>query len=101
MGTFPLLRAGLQQPNGVPLTGARSTFRYCGEYFDRETGTYYLRARNYNPFTGRFTTEDAVRSATVSLVGKSFVEPISLNLYLYCKHNPVNLRLDIGLINSF
>ncbi len=23
-------------------------FRYCGEYFDKETGTYYLRARYYN-----------------------------------------------------
>ncbi|WP_133051146.1 RHS repeat-associated core domain-containing protein, partial [Ruminiclostridium hungatei] len=24
-------------------------FRYCGEYFDKETGTIYLRARYYNP----------------------------------------------------
>lgn len=33
-------------------------FRYCGEYFDKETGTYYLRARYYAPETGRFTQED-------------------------------------------
>ena len=33
-------------------------FRYCGEYFDRETGAYYLRARYYSPETGRFTQED-------------------------------------------
>ena len=33
-------------------------FRYCGEYYDRESGTYYLRARYYNPATGRFTQED-------------------------------------------
>ena len=33
-------------------------FRYCGEYYDRESGTYYLRARYYNPGTGRFTQED-------------------------------------------
>ena len=72
-----------------PVATDTNPFRYCGEYYDRETGNYYLRARNYNPFTGRFTTEDAVRGATVSLVGKSFVEPISLNLYLYCKHNPI------------
>jgi uncharacterized protein RhaS with RHS repeats len=26
-------------------------FRYCGEYFDRETGTIYLRARYYDPVT--------------------------------------------------
>ena len=24
-------------------------FRYCGEYYDNETGTYYLRARYYAP----------------------------------------------------
>ena len=52
-------------------------FRYCGEYFDRETGTYYLRARNYNPFTGRFTTEDAAKDG--------------LNWYMYCAHNPILL----------
>ena len=35
-------------------------FRYCGEYFDRETETIYLRARYYNPRTGRFTAEDPI-----------------------------------------
>ena len=30
-------------------------FRYCGEYFDLSSGTYYLRARDYRPGTGRFT----------------------------------------------
>jgi len=34
-------------------------FRYCGEYFDKETETYYLRARYYDPGIGRFTTEDS------------------------------------------
>ena len=33
-------------------------FRYCAEYFDKETGTYYLRARYYDPTTGRFTQQD-------------------------------------------
>ena len=33
-------------------------FRYCGEYFDKETGTYYLRARYYDPSIGRFTQQD-------------------------------------------
>lgn len=31
-----------------------NVFRYCGEYFDKETGTYYLRARYYDPAIGRF-----------------------------------------------
>lgn len=33
-------------------------FRYCGEYWDNETKTYYLRARYYNPAIGRFTQMD-------------------------------------------
>ncbi len=33
-------------------------FYYCGEYFDNETQTYYLRARYYNPRIGRFTQQD-------------------------------------------
>lgn len=33
-------------------------FRYCGEYYDVETGTYYLRARYYDPRIGRFLSED-------------------------------------------
>ncbi|QUI22057.1 RHS repeat-associated core domain-containing protein [Vallitalea pronyensis] len=56
-------------------------FRYCGEYFDQETGTYYLRARYYNPGVGRFITENSYWG--------SMDDPLSLNLYTYCKNNPV------------
>ena len=28
--------------------------RYAGEYMDEETGLYYLRARYYDPYVGRF-----------------------------------------------
>ena len=58
-----------------------NVFRYCGEYFDTETGTIYLRARYYNPTTGRFISRD-------SFVGKKS-DPLSLNLYTYCANNPV------------
>ncbi|MCX7748374.1 MAG: hypothetical protein N2645_16040 [Clostridia bacterium] len=57
-------------------------FRYCGEYFDKETGTIYLRARYYNPGIGRFITED-------SFAGDAN-DPLSLNLYTYCHNNPIN-----------
>ena len=60
-------------------------FRYCGEYFDKETGTIYLRARYYDPTIGRFITED-------SYWGKDN-DPLSLNLYTYCYSNPIN-RFD-------
>jgi RHS repeat-associated protein len=33
-------------------------WRYCGEYWNEETNTYYLRARFYTPSTGRFSSED-------------------------------------------
>ena len=58
-----------------------NAFRYCGEYFDNETGTIYLRARYYAPTTGRFISRD-------SNVGK-IGEPLSLNLYTYCHNNPI------------
>ena len=58
-----------------------NAFRYCGEYYDAETGTIYLRARYYNPTTGRFISRD-------SYAGKN-EDPLSLNLYTYCHNNPV------------
>ncbi len=35
-------------------------FRYCGEYYDKETEEVYLRARYiYQPAVGRFLTRDS------------------------------------------
>ncbi|MCL1974687.1 MAG: RHS repeat-associated core domain-containing protein [Firmicutes bacterium] len=59
-------------------------FRYCGEYFDRETGTIYLRARYYNPMVGRFSQQDGWEFGKLN-------DPLSLNLYTYCMNNPVML----------
>ena len=57
-------------------------FRYSGEYFDKETGYIYLRARYYDPNVGRFISED-------SYTGE-ISDPLSLNLYTYCGQDPVN-----------
>lgn len=62
-------------------TNDNNPFRYSGEYYDIETGTYYLRARYYNPYIGRFITEDSYRGQAN--------DPLSLNLYTYCYNNPV------------
>ena len=51
-------------------------FRYTGEQYDPLMGQYYLRARYYNPVSARFTQEDTYYGD-------------GLNLYAYCKNNPV------------
>ncbi len=56
-------------------TADANPFRYCGEYFDADTGTYYLRARYYAPALGRFTSEDPAQDG--------------LNWYTYCAANPI------------
>ncbi len=58
-----------------------NAFRYCGEYFDAETGTIYLRARYYDPAIGRFISRDSVTGEKT--------DPLSLNLYTYCHNRPI------------
>ena len=81
-------------------------FRYCGEYWDNETESIYLRARYYNPSIGRFTTEDTHWNSTNLIYGdKEYkkdetkypdVNAIiqSSNLYVYCMSNP-NKYIDV------
>ncbi len=57
-------------------------YRYCGEYYDKETEEVYLRARYYQPSVGRFITRD-------TYTGESD-EPLSLHLYTYCENDGVN-----------
>ncbi len=59
-------------------------FRYFGEYFDAESGDYYLRARYYAPGLGRILTEDPVRDGD--------------NWYVYCGNNPVKYVDPSGTI---
>ena len=45
----------------TPAPGAPvNRIRYTGEYLDTDTGLYHLRARQYDPLTGRFLTTDPV-----------------------------------------
>jgi RHS repeat-associated protein len=59
----------------------KNPYRYCGEYWDSETRTYYLRARYYSPELGRFTQKDTYRGR--------YRDPLSLNQYTYSRNNPV------------
>jgi RHS repeat-associated protein len=68
---------------GAPDEGDSNPFRYCGEYWDGETGTYYLRARYYAPGTGRFWSEDPIRDG--------------FNWYTYCYNSPITFHDPSGL----
>ena len=65
---------------------AGCSFRYRGEYYDGETGFYYLRNRYYDPKKGRFITEDPIRDGN--------------NWYVYCNGNPV-LNIDPTGLDSW
>jgi RHS repeat-associated protein len=70
---------------GVLLDRTGSTvnnYLYCGEQFDFDLGTYYLRARYLNPNTGRFWTMDSAEGNSE--------DPLTLHKYLYCRGDPVN-----------
>ena len=62
-------------------------FRYCGEYFDKETNSIYLRARYYNPGVGRFTQQDPAMAD-------------GYNWYVYCSGNPIKFKDPTGCFNS-
>ena len=51
-------------------------FRFNAQQYDPVSQQYYLRARFYNPVIARFTQEDTYRGD-------------GLNLYAYCRNNPV------------
>ncbi|HLA82761.1 MAG TPA: RHS repeat-associated core domain-containing protein, partial [Thermoleophilia bacterium] len=72
-----------------PFGGLRSAsgswpndFRFTGQQFDQATGLYYLRARYYDPATGRFISRDAFPGYAIN--------PASLHPYSYAENNPTN-----------
>jgi RHS repeat-associated protein len=77
-------------------------FRYSGEYYDKDIGSIYLRARYYQPATGHFQSVDPHWNVGNMVYGSSpasmpygALEPdmiaiiASGNLYVYCNNNPI------------
>ncbi len=76
---------------GVLISSTGSTannYLYCGEQFDFDLGTYYLRARHLNPNTGRFWTMDTYEGDNE--------DSASLHKYVYAAGNPGNLSDPSG-----
>ena len=60
-------------------------FQYTGRELDGETNLYYMRARYFDPQTGRFLSEDPLGFS------------VGVNFYGYVLNNPVNLIDPVGL----
>jgi len=62
---------------------------FCsGEQYDSDLGLYYLRARYYNPVSGRFMSRDPENGIVTN--------PKTLHKYLYANGDPVNLKDPTG-----
>jgi RHS repeat-associated protein len=69
--------------NEFKLSGTTpNSYLYRGEQYDSDLGLYYLRARYYNPLSGRFLSRDPEDGF--------FDEPATLHKYLYAAGDPVN-----------
>ncbi len=62
---------------------------FTGEQRDADSGLYFLRARYYDPGTGRFLGQDPLRG--------SLRHPSTQNRYAYVTNNPTNLVDPAGL----
>ncbi len=74
--------------------GTNNPFRYRGYYYDNDLEMYYLMSRYYDPKTGRFINADSIE----------YLEPNTingLNLYAYCRNNPVTLTDPYGTDISY
>ncbi len=73
--TYTFDSFGKQTASSGSLT---NPFQYTGRELDSETALYYMRARYFDPATGRFLSEDPLGFS------------VSKNFYAYVLNNPVN-----------
>ncbi|MFD1739001.1 RHS repeat domain-containing protein [Bacillus salitolerans] len=80
----PLTSEGTATTGNGELLREANPFRYVGYFYDEETANYYLKARYYNPDSGRFLTRDLLPG---------------INLYTYASCNPVRFIDPSGMIS--
>ncbi|NEQ99906.1 MAG: hypothetical protein F6K30_24940 [Cyanothece sp. SIO2G6] len=71
------------------LGDTENSYLYTGEQFDEALDEYYLRARYYDPDSGRFISRDPFEGL--------LSDPLSLAKYPYVHGNPVNATDPSGL----
>ena len=93
-----------------PNSSNTNPFRFAGEYWDHIAQTYYLRARNFDPRVGRFTSPDPHWGIHNMIFGDSptlrnnrnmpSIHAIiqAGNLYVYTINNPVRWVDSSGLM---
>lgn len=74
--------------NVYAASGLTQPFQFQKQWQDSESNLLYLRARYYDPSTGRFMSKDPVSPV--------LVQPQSMNPYQYAYNNPVNLSDPSG-----
>ena len=98
-----VIRTYLYTAFGIEINPAENNtnpFRFAGEYYDWERGEIYLRARSFNPRTGRFTQPDPFWNIS-NMQSSSAAILQSGNLFVYVMHNPVRFIDPLGLFAMF
>jgi len=84
---------GNELPNGqsagtTTTNPSNNPWRFAGEYWDAHRGEYYLRARSFNPRTGRFTQQDPFWG-----IHNMQEDPLAImqasNLFVFAINNPI------------
>ncbi len=81
--TYTFDSFGKQTASSGSLT---NPFHYAAREFDGESALYYMRARYFDPTTGRFISEDPIRFAG------------GMNFYAYVANQPTQSSDPFGLI---
>lgn len=87
-GDFGEVAETVADSDEARLAARINPFRFKGYFYDRETGFYYLKSRYYSPELGRFISADGEIGRAGNTMG--------MNLYAYCRNNPINLSDEGG-----
>jgi RHS repeat-associated protein len=78
---------------GTPSGSTVNSYLYTSQMFDNATGLYSLRARDYDPFVGRFLSQDTFPV--------NYRNPIELNRYGYVANSPINFSDPSGNLKDY